>query len=78
MNAFYKVKVDYWGEGSKEGRCGVVVGNDESDIMSKTMHYYGRENVEQITFWFGENFEEDVIEFEDFKDCSLFDLKSEL
>lgn len=72
MNAFYKVKANYWGEGSKE-IPGVAVGADEGDIMNKIMAYYGRENVEQISFWFGEFYEDDVVEFDDFKECPLFD-----
>ena len=71
MNAFYKVKAN-WGEGIKE-KSGVAVGTDEGDIMNKTMAYYGRENVEQISFWFGEFYEDDVIELDDFKECPLFD-----
>lgn len=73
MNAFYKVKTDFWNE--KSECAGVVVGTDESDIMNKVMNFYGRENVEQITFWFSENCEDDIIEFEDFKECPLFDFK---
>ena len=72
MNGFYKVKVGYWGEDSKE-HSGVVVGADEGDIMKKVMSYYGRDDVEQVSFWFGEFCEEDVVEFDDFKDCPLFD-----
>ena len=41
--------------------------------MNKVMSYYGRDNIEQVTFWFGENYSEDVIEIKDFKDCPLFD-----
>lgn len=73
MNAFYKVKADFWNE--KFECAGVVVGTDESDIMNKVMNFYGRENVEQITFWFSENCKDDIIEFEDFKECPLFDFK---
>lgn len=74
MNAFYKVKTGFWSENNEDiERCGVAIGNDEGDIMNKVMSYYGRDNVEQVTFWFGENCEEDVIEIEDFKDCPLFD-----
>lgn len=72
MNAFYKVKTCYYGEDNKE-HPGVAVGTDEGDIMNKVMTYYGRENVEQISFWFGEFYEDDVVEFDDFKECPLFD-----
>lgn len=72
MNAFYKVKANYWGEGSKE-IPGVAVGTDEGDIMNKIMAYYGRENVEQVSFWFGEFYEDDVVEFDEFKECPLLD-----
>lgn len=73
MNAFYKAKVDYWDDNKEYS--GVVVGNDEGDLMNKVMKYYGRENVEQVSFWFGEFYEDDVIEVDDFKECPLFDLK---
>ena len=74
MNAFYKVKASFWSENNKNTEyCGVAIGNDEGDIMNKVMSYYGRDNVEQVSFWFGENYSEDVIEIEDFKDCPLFD-----
>ena len=72
MNAFYKVKANYWGEDSKE-IPGVAVGTDEGDIMNKIMAYYGRENVEQVSFWFGEFYEDDVVEFDEFKECPLLD-----
>lgn len=72
MNAFYKVKASYYGEDSKE-HSGVVVGNDEGDLMNKVMTYYGHDNVEQVSFWFGEFYDSDVIEIDDFKDCPLFD-----
>ena len=72
MNAFYKVKTNYWGEGSKE-IPGVAVGTDEGDIMNKIMAYYGRENVEQVSFWFGEFYEDDVVEFDEFKECPVLD-----
>jgi len=71
MNAFYKVNLDYLGGLSEN--YGVAVGNDEGDIMNKVMHYYGNENVTQITFWFGENYNTDIIEIDDFKECPLFD-----
>ena len=73
MNAFYKVKV-YENYDPIE-HCGITIGNDEGDIMNKTMSYYGREDVEQITFWFNENYGADVVDIEDFKECPLFDLK---
>ena len=72
MNAFYKVKVGYWGEDGQE-HSGAAVGNDEGAIMNQVMEYYGRENVEQVSFWFSENCENDVIELKDFKECPLFD-----
>lgn len=72
MNAFYKVKTCYYNEDNKE-HSGVAVGTDEGDIMNKVMAYYGRENVEQVSFWFGEFYEDDVVEFDDFKECPLFD-----
>lgn len=72
MNAFYKVKTCYYDEDNKE-HSGVAVGTDEGDIMHKVMAYYGRENVEQVSFWFGEFYEDDVVEFDDFKECPLFD-----
>lgn len=72
MNAFYKVKVDYWGNDKEHS--GVVIGIDEGDLMNKVMKYYGRENVEQVYFWFGEFCEDDVVEMEDLKECPLFDL----
>lgn len=71
MNAFYKVKTYY--DNEAEERSGVAVGIDEGDIMNKVMAYYGRDNVEQVSFWFGEFYTNDVIELEDFKDCPLFD-----
>ena len=73
MYAFYKVKTDYWEEGNKNELCGVVIGNDEGDIMNKIMAYYGRENVEQVSFWFNVRYEDNVIEIKDFEDCPLFD-----
>lgn len=72
MNAFYKVKTCYYDENNEE-HSGVAVGNDEGDIMNKIVDYYGRENIEQISFWFGEFYENDIVEFDDFKDCPLFD-----
>jgi len=72
MNGFYKVKVNNYGEKPEEW-SGVVVGNDEGDLMNKVMKYYGHDNVEQISFWFGEFYDNDVVEFDDFKDCPLFD-----
>ena len=71
MNAFYKVKTYY--DDKAEDCSGVAVGIDEGDIMNKVMAYYGRDNVEQVSFWFGEFYTNDVIELEDFKDCPLFD-----
>lgn len=72
MNSFYKVKVDYWNEDPKE-YSGIVVGVDEGDMMKKLMDYYGRDDVTQVSFWFGDFYENDIVEFDDLKDCPLFD-----
>ena len=68
MNAFYKVKSN---DGSEAVECsGVVFGEDEADMMKKIVDaYYPTE----VTFWFGENFDTDTVEIEDFKACPLFD-----
>lgn len=71
MNGFYKVKGPYFDQDKEY--CGVVVGEDEADLMRKVVEYYDKPV--QITFWFGENFDQDVIELEDFKECPLFDFK---
>ncbi len=72
MNAFYKVKTCYY-EGDNKERPGIAVGHDEGDIMNKIVAYYGRENILQISFWFSEFYEEDVVEVDDIKECPIFD-----
>ena len=72
MNAFYKVKTCYY-EGDNKERPGIAVGRDEGDIMNKIVAYYGRENILQISFWFSEFYEEDVVEVDDIKECPIFD-----
>lgn len=71
MNGFYKVKGTW--DTNEEKHYGVVVGENEAELMSKVIEYYGRENVERVSFWFGEFYDCDVIEVEDFKGCPLFD-----
>ena len=71
MNAFYKVKGDpYWDDG--KDKCGVVVGKDEADIMRKVANCY-KDMLVEVTFWFGENYTDDIIELNDFNECPLFD-----
>ena len=71
MNAFYKIKGDpSWGDG--KDICGVVVGEDEADLMRKITNTY-HDMLVEVTFWFGENYDGDIIEIEDFKECPLFD-----
>lgn len=68
MNGFYKVKSNNY---SDIVECsGVVFGEDEADMMKKIVDAY---NPTEVTFWFGENFDADIVEIEDFKECPLFD-----
>ena len=68
MNAFYKVKTtDYT---NTVEFSGIVFGKDEADMMKKIIDAY---NPTEVTFWFGENFDTDIVEIDDFKDCPLFD-----
>ena len=68
MNGFYKVKSNNY---SETVECsGVVFGEDEVDMMKKIVDAY---NPTEVTFWFGENFDADIVEIEDFKECPLFD-----
>ena len=68
MNAFYKVKTtDYT---NTVEFSGIVFGKDEADMMKKIVEAY---NPTEVTFWFGENFDTDIVEIDDFKDCPLFD-----
>lgn len=72
MNLFYKAKVvDY----PKPIHEGVAVGDNIGQITQKIVDYYGNSQVEELTLWFGEFDEEDVIELDDFYDCPLFDFK---
>ena len=73
MNGFYRVKGNFYN--TNEEHTGVVVGENEGELMIKVMQFYGANNINEITFWFGEGYDYDVIEFEDFKDCPLFDFK---
>ena len=68
MNGFYKVKSNNY---SETVECsGVVFGEDEAAMMKKIVDAY---NPTEVTFWFGENFDADIVEINDFKDCPLFD-----
>ena len=71
MNGFYKVKGTFYNDNKEH--CGVVIGENEGELMTKVMAFYGADNINEITFWFGEGYDYDVIELEDFKDCPLFD-----
>lgn len=68
MNAFYKVKTTDYMEPVEFS--GVVFGENEPDMMRKIVEAY---TPLQVTFWFGENFDADIVEINDFKDCPLFD-----
>ena len=68
MNAFYKVKTTDYTDTVKFS--GIVFGKDEADMMKKIVEAY---NPTEVTFWFGENFDTDIVELDDFKDCPLFD-----
>ena len=68
MNAFYKVKTTDYTDTVEFS--GIVFGEDEADMMKKIVEAY---NPTEVTFWFGENFDADIVEIEDFKECPLFD-----
>ena len=72
MNLFYKVKTVDYPEPIHEG---VAVGDYIGQIAQKIVDYYGNTQVEELTLRFGEFYEEDVIELDDFYDCPLFDFK---
>ena len=69
MNGFYKVKSNLYGDDIEYS--GIVFGEDEADMMRKIVQAY--DGPTQISFWFGENFDSDIVEIEDFKECPLFD-----
>ena len=71
MNGFYKIKGTFYND--NEEHYGVVMGENEGELMTKVMKFYGAENINEITFWFSEGYDCDVIELEDLKDCPLFD-----
>lgn len=69
MNAFYKVKSGLYGDDIEYS--GIVFGEDEADMMRKIVQAY--DGPVQISFWFSENFDSDIVGIEDFKECPLFD-----
>ena len=66
MNAFFKVKA------FNEIYSGVVFGEDEKDIMAKTIECY---EPEEVTFFFGECFDGNIVELADLKESPLFDFQ---
>lgn len=68
MNGFYKVKSNNYSEMVEYS--GIVFGEDEADMMKKIVEAY---SPTEVTFWFGENFDTDIVGIEDFKECPLFD-----
>lgn len=72
MNIFYKAKVYYLDNQPNNGQ-GVVVAKNEAEAMNKVINYYGKDSIEQITFYFGDD--SDVVELEEIESCPLFDTK---
>lgn len=68
MNAFYKIK--YYVDCDPQEDVGVVVAEDEGEMMLRLKKYYG--DFDEVTIRFNENYESDVIPQEDFVSGTKF------